>query len=78
MSGFLNTKSLLSGGFSCFGMCDGYGLILAMRVSQLPSTPRVALHVPSGVEARYCVSVQVWPMYSCANQMELPSTTAAP
>ena len=38
---------------------EDQGVTLEMRVPQLPSAPRVALQVPSGVEARYWVSVQV-------------------
>lgn len=41
-------------------VCDvDQGVTLAMRVPQLPRAPRVALQVPNGVEARYCVRVQV-------------------
>src|SRR5579862_2553699 len=54
-----------------------YGEIWEMRVSQLPIEPRVPLHVPKGA-ASYCASVHVWPMYSLAIQIDLPSATAAP
>jgi hypothetical protein len=54
-----------------------------MRVSQLPSAPRVSLHVPNaatfaGDGWTYWLNVQVWPMYSDATQMDDPSATAAP
>jgi hypothetical protein len=52
-------------------------------VYQLPSEPRVSLHVPNvavdvGDGCRYWSNVHVWPMYSLDTQIELPSAAAAP
>jgi hypothetical protein len=54
-----------------------HGRILLIRVPQLPSAPRVPPQLPNGA-ATYSARVQVWPMYSYAVQMNLPSLTAAP
>jgi len=53
------------------------GLILEMRVAQLPSGPRVPPQVPKGATL-YCAKLQVWAMYSDAIHTESPLTAAAP
>jgi hypothetical protein len=54
-----------------------YGVTLLMRVPQLASAVRVPPQLPTGA-ANHCASVHVWPMYSAAIQMVLPSATVAP
>ena len=50
---------------------------MLIRVPQLPSDVRVPPQAPNG-GVSYWARVQVWPMYSLAIQIVLPSTAAAP
>ncbi len=52
-----------------------HGLTAEMRVAQLPSVTRVP---PQLLSTLYSANVHVWAMNSDANQMFLPSATAAP
>ena len=63
------------------GIRFSYGATRLMRVPQFASDVRVLPHVNCGelgVSATYCWKVHVWPMYSEAIQIELPSTAVAP
>ena len=65
-----------------FAPRPAYGVSSLILVNQLASETRVAAAAAEAGQGRragkYSASVQVWPMYSEAIQMSLPSVTAAP
>jgi hypothetical protein len=58
-------------------LAHAYGVSLLILVNQLVSETRVPPQLPIGA-LTYWANVHVWPMYSEAIQMSLPSVHAAP